>query len=214
MDQNVFFEIPQYLIPMILALTVHEYSHGLMAYILGDDTASRSGRLTLNPIAHIDMIGTILIPVFGIISGFPFIGWARPVPISPLLFTRKISMKTGIFLTSIAGPLSNLLFAVIIVAIFKIFSLIFGQSILNNQAFTVLVQGLLLINIGLFVFNMLPIPPLDGSKVLLGLLPDSFENVYHFLERYSFIFFILIIAGFGRFLAYPIYWLYMKLMYL
>src|SRR5689334_23219884 len=98
----------KYLIPLILSLTVHEWAHAYSAFRLGDDTASRQGRLTLNPIPHIDPIGTILCPLLGI----PF-GWAKPVPVNPLRFNRGVSMRTGMMITAAAGPLSNLVLAVL-----------------------------------------------------------------------------------------------------
>jgi Zn-dependent protease len=204
------------LIPMILALTVHEYCHAWVASKLGDDTARHMGRLTLNPIAHIDPIGTLLIPAVGLLSNFPFFGWAKPVPINPVLFNRKLRMKTGILLTAIAGPLSNLLFAGLMAVVIGIIGpSAFGDILMGNKgiqvAFVKLAGWSLLINVGLFVFNLIPIPPLDGSKVLAGFLPDRFHAFLDLLNRYSFLLFIglMLAAYYGQltFIFYPVMWI-------
>ncbi len=204
------------LIPMILSLTVHEYFHAWTAMKLGDDTASRMGRLTLNPIAHIDPIGTLLIPIIGISSGVPFFGWAKPVPITPLQFSRRVRMKTGVMLTSAAGPLSNLLFGLILAGILSGIAHSIGTEELlarlqTNQGITVALVRLLgwatIINVGLFIFNLLPIPPLDGSGVLAGFLPDRYHYVLDFMARYSFILFIALLMVGGEFIGYPVRWI-------
>jgi Zn-dependent protease len=204
------------LIPMILALTVHEFFHAWIALKLGDDTAMRQGRLTLNPMAHIDPIGTLLIPIVGLTSGVPFFGWAKPVPITPIQFTRRIRMKTGVLLTSAAGPLSNLLFGFITAVILSIIAhaVGIGELVELLQANTGLTAALVrlvgmttIINVGLFVFNLLPIPPLDGSGVLAGLLPDKYQAAFENLGRYSFILFIGILLIGGRVIGYPVMWI-------
>jgi Zn-dependent protease len=196
-------------IPMILALTVHEFSHAFVAHRLGDDTASLQGRMTLNPISHIDPIGTILIPLVGMYSGVPFFGWAKPVPISPLHFTRRLRMKTGILLTAAAGPISNLIFAALMAVLLGILGPATIQDLLSGgkgiQVALVRLAGwTLLINVGLFIFNLIPIPPLDGSKVLAGFLPDRMYGILDFINKYSFILFILILVFGGRFIQYPV----------
>jgi Zn-dependent protease len=204
------------LIPMILALSVHEFFHAWSALKLGDDTAARQGRLTLNPIAHIDPIGTLLIPIVGLTSGAPFFGWAKPVPITPLHFTRRMRMKTGIMLTSAAGPLSNLLFALLMSVTLGIIAHSIGKDELiamlhANKGITVALVRLIgwtaLINVGLFIFNLLPIPPLDGAGVLAGFLPDRYAETFDKLGRYSFILFIGILLVGGRFIGYPVMWI-------
>lgn len=200
------------LIPMILALTVHEYAHAFVAARLGDDTAARQGRLTLNPISHMDPIGTLLIPMVGIFSGVPFIGWAKPVPVSPVQFTRRIRMKTGMLLTSIAGPASNLLFAIVIAVALGFVDPAVAYDAAAGQtsvgvALVKLACWTMTINLGLLVFNLLPIPPLDGSKVLAGILPDRHDWVLDFLSRYSFVLFIAILLIGGRYIGYPIFWM-------
>ena len=201
------------LIPMIFALTVHEFFHAWTASKLGDDTAVRQGRLTLNPLAHIDPIGTILLPMVGMLTGAPFFGWAKPVPISPLQFTRRLRMKTGVLLTSAAGPLSNLVFGFLLAVVIGVIALVVGEQELALQlqdthdlvgALIRLLGWTTLINIGLFVFNLIPIPPLDGSGVLAGFLPDRYHYILEAMSQYSFILFILILWVGGSLISVPV----------
>jgi Zn-dependent protease len=131
---DFFFKAVTFLVPLILSLTVHEYAHARVAYLLGDDTAARHGRMTLNPIPHIDLVGTILIPIIAAwAGGLPLIGWAKPVPVMPVRYTRKLSMHTGDMIVSVAGPLSNLLLATIsMVALRIIFDPASFQNCLYN----------------------------------------------------------------------------------
>lgn len=181
------------LVVFILSLTVHEYAHARVAFLLGDDTASRRGRMTLNPISHIDPIGTILMPILGS-SGVPVIGWAKPVPVSPIQLTRRFSMRAGHALVAAAGPASNLLLAVVAVATLRlvVFTGLLGDLAVT-QPLTAFLLQLFYANLGLAVFNMLPIPPLDGSR----LLPRSLDPVMEHVQRYSFVLFMGIII-FGR----------------
>lgn len=195
---EVLFKVISYYIPLLLSITIHEYSHALISYKLGDDTAYRLGRLTLNPIAHIDIIGTVIMPIMGIISGLPFFGWAKPVPFNPLFFNRNISIRKGIMYTALAGPVSNLLFAILMVLFGKLLIPFIskGGSGLFNALFVLIIHTMQ-VNIGLFLFNLLPVPPLDGSKILYGILPENKMYIIEFLEKYSFVLFvgIIIFAG-------------------
>lgn len=164
-----------YLIPAVLiALTVHEFSHGLSAYFLGDKTAHSEGRLTLNPLKHLDLFGAIML----LVAGF---GWAKPVPVNPYHFKNR---KLGMALTAFAGPLSNFIMAFIFmfVAIFVIKNAPYDETIKNIIIFLEISISL---NIGLGIFNMIPFPPLDGSRIIGLFVP---ENIYFKLmefERYS-----------------------------
>lgn len=191
------------LVPMILSLTVHEYAHARAAYALGDDTASRMGRMNLNPMSHIDLFGTVMLPMIAILSqsGF-FFGWAKPVPINPVRFTRHVRMKTGVLLTAAAGPASNLLFAFVIALVFRFTA----EMELPKNVMTLLVMTFR-INVVLAVFNLIPVPPLDGSRVLVGLLPDSLGRQFEMLERnpmFVILAFAVLIGFAGRVMAWPI----------
>jgi len=170
---------------LIIAITIHEFSHALAADKLGDPTPQSMGRLSLNPLAHADPIGTILLPLMGLFTGISTIGWAKPVVIDPFNFRHP---KRDEIIVSLAGPLSNLSLALIISLIIRFLS---PQSDLLNYSLYILV----LINISLFVFNLLPIPPLDGSKIFLNLLsPESSTKWSEAFDRYGFI--LLMIAVF------------------
>ena len=172
----------------LIAITLHELAHGYTAYKLGDNTAKEQGRLTLNPIKHIDIFGLIALIVI-------HIGWAKPVPINPMNFKSR---KSGTILVSIAGPLTNLLLAVIFAVMLKV---TYGLNIYLSFFF----QYGVILNIGLAVFNLLPLPPLDGSKILASLLPLKLERLFYQYQRYlSFIVLILYITGIIRIVIVPI----------
>ncbi|MBI5529706.1 MAG: site-2 protease family protein [Deltaproteobacteria bacterium] len=204
LDQNTILRVVMYMVPVILSITVHEYAHAFASYKLGDDTAALSGRLTLNPIAHIDLLGTVIIPIISIVYEVPFFGWAKPVPFNPQRFTRALRMKTSTLIVALAGPASNLLFAFLMVIVGRV--LFGGQGIdaaSGSPVFTLL-NLIMTVNVALAFFNILPVPPLDGSKILYGILPDRFFGVIEFLERYSFVLFIVIILFGARVVAVPI----------
>ena len=165
---------------ILLAITVHEFSHGLAAFLQGDKTAYDAGRLTLNPIAHLDPIGSILIPGVLILSGSPFlIGWAKPVPFNP---HNLRSGRFGSFLVGLAGPLSNFIIAVCAALAIKTFFPAFGGA----NFLVIFLAQLFLINVVLGTFNLIPVPPLDGSKILFNLLPPRFDRIAEWLELYGF----------------------------
>lgn len=165
------------IITLIIAFTVHEFSHAATANALGDDTPKLAGRLTLNPIAHLDLVGTLML----IFAGF---GWAKPVPINPYAVRRKTN--AGVVLVSIAGPLSNLLMAVIAAMPLRFNWVAYRTNI--GASFPTLGQFLLeflVINITLFLFNLLPLAPLDGEKVFAYFLPNAWEDVYNRIKVYG-----------------------------
>lgn len=165
---------------LIFTITIHEFAHSLAADKLGDPTPRSFGRLTLNPIAHADIIGTILLPLISAMTGIPTIGWAKPVPIDQFNFRNP---KRDIIITSLAGPLSNLIIAVTVGIISNIFHL-------NS----IIIYLIILINISIAIFNLIPIPPLDGSRILLNLLPpESSAKWEEALNRYGFILIIILV---------------------
>lgn len=168
------------LVPWILSLSVHEWAHAWSAYKLGDDTASRQGRLTLNPIAHIDPIGTIIAPLLHL----P-IAWAKPVPVNPLRFRREVTMKTGMMITAAAGPISNF---VIAIALAVLYGLLLRFRLLPlDGALDQFISTTIGLNIMLMVFNFIPIPPLDGSRIVDGLLPYRLRPQWEQFQRFGFI---------------------------
>jgi len=171
------------LLILLFSVIIHEVSHGSVAYALGDSTAKDEGRLSLNPLVHIDLVGSILLPMLLLFSGMPIIGWAKPVPINPMNFSDR---RWGDLKVSLAGPLSNFIIALIFGLIIKLMPSL-PQSFLTIAAIVVLY------NIVLGLFNLIPIPPLDGSHILFSLLPDSFEGFKVFLWQYGFILLMLLI---------------------
>lgn len=182
------------IIILLFSVIVHEVMHGLVALKFGDHTAQRAGRLTLNPLPHIDLFGTILLPALLILSGSPILfGWAKPVPVNPLNFSN---LRKGELMVSAAGILANFSLAVLAALIYH-----FLNSL--PQTFPAILGSLLrftvLINLVLGIFNLFPIPPLDGSKVLLSQLPYHLAKQYQKLERYGFfILLILLMIPFGN----------------
>ena len=170
-----------YLVPMILSLSVHEFAHAFVATRLGDDTPTADERVTLSPLAHIDPLGTLIVPALSIVlSGAAFIGWARPVGVNPARFHRGVSMRFGMALVAVAGPLSNLLLALLAAGALSRFPLHADPSP-RLDALHALLAATFSINVGLCIFNLLPIPPLDGSRVL----PRSMDELVEQMTTYS-----------------------------
>jgi len=161
------------------AVIIHEYAHGWIAWKLGDWTAKNAGRLTLNPLAHIDPIGTIFLPLLLLATRSPVVfGWAKPVPVN---FHSLGNPKKDMIWVGLAGPAANILFAILLSFILKFFVLT-GSSLLTE-----VINMAIIINLVLAIFNMLPIPPLDGSRVVMGMLPRELAIRYAKLEPYGFI---------------------------
>ena len=179
MQTNALFAVFEGLI-LIFSIVIHEVSHGYMAERLGDPTARLAGRLTLNPLVHIDPLGSIILPLLTFFTTGTVFGWAKPVPYNPYNLRNG---RRGELMVAFAGPLSNLSIAVIFSILIRIGTAYgtFGDSAI--QIFAVVV----LVNIALAIFNLIPIPPLDGSKILFSLLPLHYSGIRTFLERYSLI---------------------------
>ncbi|MEI6494750.1 MAG: site-2 protease family protein [bacterium] len=188
---------------LIMSVVIHEVSHGYVAYSLGDPTAKLAGRLTLNPLKHLDPFGSFILPLLMTLAGLPAFGWARPVPYNP--YNLKAG-NWGPALVAIAGPGSNILVAVILS-----FLLRYGGVLGLSQAFFQLTGIAILINIFLALFNLIPLPPLDGSKILYALLPYRWRWIEEALERYSLIIIIIVVYGLARFLE-PIAIYFFKLL--
>ncbi len=174
---------------LIFSVIIHELAHGYAALFQGDQTAKKAGRLTLNPIPHIDPVGSILLPAIFILTGSHFfLAWAKPVPYSPNNLKNK---KWGEAIVALAGPLSNIILAILFILITKILFILN----LNSQLSFQLISSAIFLNIFLAVLNLIPIPPLDGSKILYSILPQRFSSkTRRFMEKnYIFIFFIFII---------------------
>jgi len=176
-----------FIIILIISVVIHEVAHGYSAYALGDPTAKHAGRLTLNPIPHIDIIGSILVPAFLLLTGSSILfGWAKPVPFNP--YNLKAG-KWGPALVAIAGPASNLI-------IVLVFGLVIRFSAVLNIASTPFLEissMIVILNIALAVFNLIPIPPLDGSKILFALIPYKWHQVEEFLTRYQLVLVLFVI---------------------
>jgi Zn-dependent protease len=183
-----------WIIPLLFAITLHEVAHGWVAFMLGDPTAKMLGRLTINPIKHIDLIGTILVPIVAIMaSGFIF-GWAKPVPVTNENFKHRYR---DMAMVAIAGPLANLLMAIGWAICIKL-SIVMSGGNANTTglplALIYMGQAGVLVNISLFILNLLPIPPLDGGSVLSYLLPRRWSWYFSKIEPYGFIILLLLLV--------------------
>ena len=188
-----------YMVALVFSLSVHESAHAWMSNQFGDDLARLQGRISLNPASHVDPIGTLLFPAIAFFTHAPLIGWAKPTPVNPLRWRNK---RVANFWVSAAGAISNFIIAIIAgigIRLLHTFGITHGlrlrnaDSALATGAFELLLTFFIL-NVSLGIFNLLPIPPLDGSKVLASILPESFESGFETLEKFGFI--LLFVAVF------------------
>jgi Zn-dependent protease len=223
MTSGLIAQLVIYMVVLLFAISAHEAAHAWMSNRFGDDTARLLGRITLNPAAHIDPIGTLLIPIVGFMLGsiggpvarIPLIGWGKPTPVNPLRWRNK---DVANVMVSAAGIKANLVLAICAFIIIKVL-LMTGTFSSIPESFqepvTIFLQYLLIMNVSLAVFNLLPFPPLDGSKILETFLPASAQPVLALMERYGFIILMLLIyVGFFGAIMRPIMSLIDYLLYL
>jgi len=213
---NLVSHLVIYMVVLVLAISVHEAGHAWTSYKFGDDTAYMLGRVTINPVAHTDPIGTLLIPmlafIFGSVGGalgsIPMLGWGKPTPVNPRKWTNY---KWGNISVSIAGVAANLILLIVGFVIAKIM-ISQGFSVndflgLSTNPVAILVGYMMTLNLSLFVFNLLPFPPLDGSKILQTFLPASAEPIFNLFEQYGFLILMaLIYIGILRLIITPFFY--------
>jgi Zn-dependent protease len=178
---------------LIVSLSIHEAAHAWTADRLGDPTARRLGRLSLNPLVHLDPLGTVVLPLIAAVSRLPIIGWAKPVPVDPRNFREP---RRDFAIVAAAGPISNLIQAVVAAAAFRAVSASLSQDVTDVPVVMKLLYYAVSINVLLALFNLVPVPPLDGGNVLAGLLPPNAASVFIQLRRYGFlILYALMLTG-------------------
>jgi Zn-dependent protease len=193
---NVIF----YVVILVMSIVIHEVSHGFMAEYFGDKTAREAGRLTLNPIPHLDVFGSIILPAVLVLFHSPFLfGWAKPVPYNPNNLSNK---RWGTFWVALAGVLANFLIAIVFGIIIRFAPDIFSSSVLSAN-FYFITSAIVIVNLALGIFNLVPIPPLDGSKILFSFLPERAFSLMITYERYALVLLLVFIVFFSDYL-YPI----------
>ncbi len=194
-----------YVIVLIMSVVVHEFAHGYVAYRFGDNTARMQGRLTLNPIKHLDLFGSILLPLSLILFHAGFVlGWAKPVPYNPHNLRKE---KLHSIFVALAGIAANLFLAIIFGLLIRVFSH-YGFNSLNFISFYKIATSIVLVNIVLAIFNIVPIPPLDGSKILFGLLPARFFRIERFLEQWGMFVLLFFIITLWQYFSPVIFFLF------
>ena len=202
-DGSVIGQFLLFMVALIFSLSVHESAHAWMSNRFGDDLARLQGRISLNPAAHVDPIGTLLFPAIAFFTHAPVIGWAKPTPVNPLRWRNK---RVANFWVSVAGVICNFIIAIVAGAIIRVLYSLGLIGVVNGSLAPIttesmiavgavdLLWGFFTLNVALGVFNLIPIPPLDGSKVLQSMLPESMESAFEALERFGFL--LLIVAMF------------------
>lgn len=188
MELTYIQKISIYALPVIFAITVHEAAHGFAARYFGDSTAERAGRITLNPLKHIDPIGTILLPALTLFIGGILFGWAKPVPVD---FSRLRHPKRDMLWVAAAGPASNFVMALFWAAMIK---LSMTYPTIYSEPLSLMGQAGVMINVVLMVLNLLPLPPLDGGRIAVSLLPNQLAYKYAQIEQYGFIILLVLLA--------------------
>ena len=188
MELTYIQKIAIYALPVIFAITVHEAAHGFAARYFGDMTAEREGRITLNPLKHIDPIGTILLPALTLLVGGILFGWAKPVPVN---FSHLRHPKRDMLWVAAAGPASNFVMALFWALIIKL-SILYPTA--YSEPIALMGQAGVMINVVLMVLNLLPLPPLDGGRIAVSLLPNHLAYKYAQIERYGFMILIVLLA--------------------
>ena len=188
--ETIITKAAVWLVPLVIAIVFHEVAHGQMARWLGDPTAHRLGRLSFNPLRHIDPVGTVLLPLGLALSGAPVFGWAKPVPVN----ARQLrNPRSGMMLVALAGPGMNFLLATIALGVITLLSQLFGDGL--SRFIVANLANFLIINVMLGVFNLLPLPPFDGGHIVEGLLPRSALPAWAKLSRLGFPIMLLLLVG-------------------
>lgn len=190
----MILEIIVVLIVILLSMTIHEAMHAFMGYVLGDNTAKEEGRLTLNPIRHIDPVMTLLLPLIMVVLHAPVFGGAKPVPFNP---NRVRFGDWGAALVAISGPITNLIIAFIAFGVGVFSGIIDNAGAVQPTIFGLIISTAVSVNLGFFVFNMLPIPPLDGSRILYAVAPDSIRGVMQKIEQNGILLVMIIVVLFS-----------------
>lgn len=203
LDGTAIGQFLLYMVALIFSLSVHESAHAWMSNRFGDDLARLQGRISLNPVAHVDPIGTLLFPAIAFFTNAPVIGWAKPTPVNPLRWRNK---RVANFWVSVAGVICNFIIAIVAGVIIRVLYSVGLIGVVDSKLAPITTESLIAVgavellwvffrlNVALGVFNLIPIPPLDGSKVLQSILPPSMESGFEALERFGFL--LLIVAMF------------------
>jgi len=191
-----------FIITLVLSIAVHEFGHAFVADKLGDPTPRSQNRVTLNPISHMDLFGTLIIPLVVFFTHAPLLGWGKPVQVSPVNYTRRWSMRVSDILVTGAGPSMNVILALLVTIIYTV---VLATHLLDPaKDLARAVENVILLNWSLAIFNLIPCPPLDGGWILANLLPRRYENITEFLQQYGFVILMgLVISGVVGYMLIP-----------